>query len=244
MERKIRVGAVSYLNTLPLLRGIQDSEIIHDIELHIDYPARIASLLLEDKIDIGLVPVAVIPLLKEYYINSSFCIGCDGPVASVCLFSERPLEKIERVLLDYQSRTSVQLVKILLREYWKISPQLIDAKEDFRQEIKDGTAAVVIGDRSLEQRKISPYIYDLGAAWKDMTGLPFVFAAWVSNKKLPESFLVGFDKANAEGVNNLQPILEEMEYDAFDLKEYYTHYIQYHLDEGKRKGLELFLSKI
>ena len=244
LERKIRVGAVSYLNTKPLLRGIQDSAIIQEIELHIDYPSRVASMLLEDKIDIGLVPVAIIPFLKEYHIDSNFCISCDGPVASVCLFSERPLGNVKRVLLDYQSRTSVQLVKVLLKEYWKLTPELVDAKEDFRGEIKGDTAAVVIGDRSLEQRKISPYIYDLGEAWKNMTGLPFVFAAWISNKKMPEGFIKRFDNANAEGINNLGPLLKELRFDAFDLKEYYTRYIQYNLDEAKRKGLALFLSKL
>ena len=244
MERKIRVGAVSYLNTKPLLRGIRGSDIINQIELKIDYPAHIASMLLRDEIDIGLVPVAIIPSMNEYHINTHYCIGCEGAVASVCIFSEQPLEKIERVLLDYQSRTSVQLAKILLREYWKVNPALVDAKEDFRQEIEGSTAAVVIGDRALEQRKISPYIYDLGEAWKNLTGLPFVFAAWVSNKKLSENFISLFDKANAEGVYNLAPLLEELRYDAFDLKEYYTQYIKYDLDEPKRKGLALFLSKL
>ncbi len=128
LDRKIRVGAVSYLNTKPLLYGIQHSPIIDKIELKIDYPSRIAAMLLNDEIDIGLVPVAIIPKLREFHINTDYCIGSDGEVASVCLFSEVPIEKIETVLLDYQSRTSVQLAKILMKEYWKINPVLEDAK--------------------------------------------------------------------------------------------------------------------
>ncbi|HEX8314929.1 MAG TPA: MqnA/MqnD/SBP family protein, partial [Flavisolibacter sp.] len=115
---KIRVGAVSYLNTKPLLYGIKHHEVINDIELIEDYPANIAQLLIDDKIDVGLIPVAATKRLSEWHIVTDYCIGCDGPVASVCLFSDTPMEQVNKVLLDYQSRTSVNLAKILLREYW------------------------------------------------------------------------------------------------------------------------------
>ncbi len=92
------------------------------INLTIDFPSRIAEMLLDDNIDVGLVPVAIIPKMEEHYIISDYCISCDGEVASVCLFSEVPLGKIEKVLLDYQSRTSVELLKILVEQYWKINP--------------------------------------------------------------------------------------------------------------------------
>ncbi|HXO74671.1 MAG TPA: MqnA/MqnD/SBP family protein, partial [Puia sp.] len=144
MDRKIRVGAVSYLNTKPLLYGIERASVRKDIDLIIDYPASIATMLLKDKIDMGLVPVAIIPQMKEYHINGDFCIGANGDVASVCLFSETPIDKIEKVLLDYQSRTSVQLARVLLKEHWKISPELIDGGKDFRDHIKGTTAGVVI----------------------------------------------------------------------------------------------------
>ena len=146
---------------------------MQELELIIDYPARIAEQLVRDEIDMGLVPVAIIPRLNDYYINGDYCIGSNGAVASVCLFSEVPIEKIETVLLDYQSRTSVQLARVLLERYWKINPRLIDAGKDYRDHIHGTTAGVVIGDRALEQRKLSPYIYDLGEAWKKMTGLSF-----------------------------------------------------------------------
>jgi chorismate dehydratase len=83
LDRKIRVGAVSYLNTKPLLYGIELAPIRKDIDLIIDYPASIASMLLKDEIDMGLVPVAVIPSLPEFYINGHYCIGSNGKVASV-----------------------------------------------------------------------------------------------------------------------------------------------------------------
>jgi chorismate dehydratase len=156
-------------------------------------------MLVNDEIDVGLVPVAIIPLLKEAHIITDYCIGTEGDVASVALFSEVPVEEITTVLLDYQSRTSVNLAKILLKEYWKKDVALVDAKEDFRSAIKGTTAAIVIGDRALEQRKQSAYVYDLGTAWKAHTGLPFVFAAWVANKELGAAFEDAFNRANAYG---------------------------------------------
>ena len=211
------------------------------IELIHDYPAEIARKLLAGEIDIGLVPVTVLQQLPDNHIYTDYCIGCNGPVASVCLFSEVPLEKVEKVLLDYQSRTSVALAKILISEHWKLEPQLIDTKSDFRADIKGTTAGVVIGDRALQQRKISPYIYDLGEAWKNFTGLPFVFANWIANKKLPDEFIAAFNEANRSGLLHIDEVVAETPYDVFDLKEYYTKYIDYNYDYEKMQGKEIFL---
>lgn len=189
----------------------------------------------------GLVPVAIIPKMPQYYINGDYCIGSNGPVASVCLFSEVPLDRVERVLLDYQSRTSVQLAKVLLKEYWTISPELVDAGKDFRDAIKGTTAGVVIGDRALEQRTISPFIYDLGEAWKELTSLPFVFAAWVSNKPLDPAFIEAFNAANSMGLSQIDKVVEESPYSVFDLHDYFTKYLDYRLDDRKRIGLDRFL---
>ncbi|HEY4338151.1 MAG TPA: menaquinone biosynthesis protein [Puia sp.] len=241
MDQKIRVGAVSYLNTKPLLYGIERSPVAAQIELVIDYPARIAAMLLKDEIDMGLVPVAIIPQMKEYYINGDWCIGSNDDVASVCIFSEVPIEKVERVLMDYQSRTSVQLARVLLKEYWKVGPELVDAGKDFRDHIKGTTAGVVIGDRALEQRQSSPYIYDLAGAWKAMTGLPFVFAAWISNKRLDPDFIKVFDEANRQGVLHIDEVVAENPYPVFSLHDYFTKHLSYTLDAPKRKGLERFI---
>jgi len=235
------VGAVSYLNTKPLLYGIERARIRKDIELIIDYPARIAAMLLNDEIDMGLVPVAIIPFMREYHINGQYCIGSNGNVASVCLFSETPIEKIEKVLLDYQSRTSVELAKVLLKEYWKVSPELINAGKDFRDHIKGVTAGVVIGDRALEQRQHSTYIYDLAEAWKGLTGLPFVFAAWISNKPLDPGFIREFDEANRQGIGHIDAVVAENPYPFFNLHDYFTKHLDYRLDEPKRQGLATFL---
>ncbi|MDP1844149.1 MAG: menaquinone biosynthesis protein [Sediminibacterium sp.] len=244
MNKSIRVGAVSYLNTIPLLYGVKKSGLIDRITLVEDYPSKIAEMLLNDEIDIGLIPVAMIPQLKESHIITNYCIGTEGEVASVALFSEVPIENVEKVLLDYQSRTSVNLAQILLKNYWKLSPDFEAAGLHFRDQIKDKTAAVVIGDRALEQISVSKYVYDLGSAWKSYTNLPFVFAAWVANKKLDEAFIDAFNRANAYGINHMEEVLETVSYNVYDLKKYYTKNLSYTLTDEKRKGLQLFLEKL
>jgi chorismate dehydratase len=242
---KIRVAAVSYLNTKPLLYGIERHPVRDEIELIVDYPAKIAQMLIDDEVDIGLIPVAATLKLKEWHTVSDYCIGANGPVASVCIFSEMPIDEIETVYLDYQSRTSVNLAKVLLKEYWKKDVVFLDAKgEDFRQKIVGSTAGVIIGDRALEQRQHSTYIYDLAEAWKLHTGLPFVFAAWIANKKLPSAFERLFNEANSMGFDHIDDIVKQNPFEAFDLKNYYTKLIDYNLDETKRKAMQLFLEKL
>lgn len=236
---------MSYLNTKPLLYGIKKPPLINEIELIEDYPSKIAQMLIDDEVDVGLIPVAAILKLKEWNMVTDYCIGSDGPVASVCIFSEVAMKQIEKVYLDYQSQASVNLAKILLQQYWKKNVELIDANsEDYRNQIKGTTAGVIIGDRALEQRTKSGYIYDLGEAWKKYTGLPFVFAAWIANKQLPEKFVRDFNEANAFGLKHLDEVIVENPFSFFDLKKYYTKYISYNLDGEKKKGMELFLKQL
>ena len=215
------------------------------IELVGAYPSKLAEMLVNDEIDLGLIPVAVIPELPIHYIVGNYCIGAEAEIASVALFSEVPMNEIKKVYLDYQSRTSVALLKYLMKEYWGINPEIIQSSnEDYRKEIKGTTAGLVIGDRALEQRKISTFIYDLGSDWRAITGLPFVFAAWVSTKKLSDEFVRQFDTANAMGLKYIDEIVAAENYDLYDLKKYYTLHLSYELDEKKRKGLERFLQVI
>jgi chorismate dehydratase len=221
------------------------SSIMDRIHLIEDYPARIAQMLIDDQVDVGLIPVAATLRMESWNIVGDYCIGADGAVASVCIFSEVPMEDVTEVVLDYQSRTSVNLAKVLLREYWKKKVSFIDASgEDFREHIKGTRAGVVIGDRALEQRHRSTFIYDLGEAWKQHTGLPFVFAAWIANKELPEDFKAAFNEATGSGLQHLTEVIAENPFKSFDLCNYYTQCIDYRLDEAKKKGLALFLQKL
>lgn len=242
MEEKIRVGIVSYLNTRPLIYGLERLPIKNKIELIEEHPALLADKLRNGEIDLGLVPVAVIPKLPQSYINGNYCIGSVGDVASVALFSEEPVEKIKKIYLDYQSRSSVQLLKWLALHHWKIIPEYIDAEDEtYIEKIKNDTAALIIGDRALRQRKFSKYIYDLAGEWKAATGLPFVFAAWVSTRKLPDDFIKEFDAANAYGLQHLDEIATVYNNGTYDLKKYYSQDLSYELDEEKKKGMKYFL---
>ena len=235
---------MSYLNTKPLVYGFEKGMMKEELELVMDYPANIASMLIRDEIDIGLVPVAILPTLKEYHIISNYCIACDGEVASVCLFSEVPVNEIQIILLDYQSKTSVALLKILLKEHWNIEPKLVDAEQGYELSISGTTAGLVIGDRAFEQLNKSKYSYDLGQAWKELTGLPFVFAVWVSNKLIDKQFIEKFNISNAFGINHIKEVIKLIGFLTFDLELYYSKHIKYIIDNKKQIGLNEFLTRI
>ncbi len=235
---------MSYLNTKPLVYGFKNGAFPVDMDLQFFYPSLVADKLIADEIDLGLIPVAAIPKLKEAHIVSDFCIGAYKNVASVCLFSEVPIEEIEEIYLDYQSRTSAALLQILLKEYWKVSPTILEAEAGYENKICGTRAGLVIGDRAFSLRRNKKYIYDLATAWMDLTGKPFVFAAWVANKKLPEDFIKTFNLATGEGLQHIDEIVGIENYAAYDLHTYYTQNIDYKLNAEKLAALDLFLNKL
>lgn len=245
--QKIKISAVSYLNTLPFLYGIDNSEIKDQVSLSLDMPADCAKKLLSAEVDLGLVPVAILPQLKEYHIVSDFCIGAEGDVDSVALYSDVPLNEIDNIYLDYQSRTSVNLAKVLAKDYWKITPKWLAANVGFEDEIKGNTAGVIIGDRTFNLSKEFKYKYDLAGEWMKYTGLPFVFACWVSNVKLPTSFLNQFNKALKLGIDNVEEVVinyDEKSISKNQLKKYLSEHISYHFNKNKEKALTQFLLAI
>ena len=237
---------VSYLNTRPLLLGMEQSPFKERIELMKAYPAQIAQALLDDTIDIGLVPVAVMPLLKHPQLVSKYVIGTEGEVASVALFSQVPMDQIEKVYLDYQSRTSVALAKILFKQFWKKEVEFLNATEGYINQIHGNTAGIIIGDRALVSLDKFEHIYDLGLAWKAYSGLPFVFAAWVANKPIPLEFIEAFDAANGYGLSHLEDVIALIPANerVYDLHKYYTENISYELTPEKKAGLDKFLEAL
>lgn len=244
MEGKIKVGAVSYLNTKPLLYGLEHSPIRQQIDILLAYPALLAQQLKAGELDMALLPVAAIGDIDNAQIVGDYGIAAEGNVVSVALFSQKPLEEIDTVILDYQSRTSVRLTQLLFREYWKKDVQFIAATPDYIDRIEGNVAGVIIGDRALEQLPNFTHNYDLSQAWMQYTGLPFVFAAWVSNKILPGAFVTAFNEANSLGLKHLDEIAGQYAVPYYDLKTYYKDNICYELNEARRKGLALFLQKI
>jgi chorismate dehydratase len=243
LEREIRIGAVSYLNTKPLLYGLSNASFPYQLSL--DYPANLVKSLQNDQIDIGLIPVAALLQLPNYQLVTDYCIGAVGEVASVCLYSNVPLNEVKKIKLDYQSRTSVMLCKLLMEEFFKKEIAYVATKDD--QDLLDfeeDTASLLIGDRALRLNGKTKYKIDLAATWIEMTGLPFVFAVWVSKQQLSSVFVDAFNKAVGEGVHNLDKVIEGMDNQGLDLDTYYKKNISYLFDEKKQQGMRLFLEKI
>lgn len=241
---KIKVSLVSYLNTLPFLYGIQNSDVIEQIDLQLDIPSVCAQKLITNQVDLGLVPVAIIPQLKEHYIVSDYCIGAKGKVNSVLLVSDVPLNEIKEVLLDYQSRTSVTLVKVLAQKLWQISPEWKQSKEGFENSIEGNTAGVIIGDRTFNLPKNFKYKYDLAEEWEKLTELPFTFACWVANKKLPEQFIKKLNKALKNGIEQTEKAIQligNRDVGQQELLNYLKNDIDYQFDNPKKQATKLFL---
>jgi chorismate dehydratase len=238
----IKISAVSYLNTFPFIYGLNKSKIKNEFEIFRDVPAICAEKLISNQVDIGLVPVAVLPQLSYYNIITNYCIGAVGKVYTVLLLSHVPLNQISEIYLDNESRTSVQLVKVLAENFWKIKPDWINIKETVTNNYQ---SVVLIGDKTFTEREKYPYVYDLAEEWCKFTSLPFVFACWVANKPISEEFNNLFNKSLQQGVENIDEVIKEFKDqipENVNAKEYYTEYISYNLDDNKRKGLNLFLS--
>ena len=243
---KYKISVVSYLNTIPFIFGLKQSGLDKKLDISLDIPSVCADKLLKGKVDIGLVPIVVMKQLENTQVISDFCIGADGAVDTVCLFSDVPIQEIESIFLDYQSKTSVELLKILLKEYWQVSPKLIEAKANYEKQIKGKKAGLIIGDRVFQYQNKFKYIYDLSAIWKLHTGLPFVFACWIANKKIDEDFQKEFNNVLKFGVNNIEKAIDssaEIYSHCENPADYLNNKISYHLDEEKVKGMDLFLEK-
>ncbi|MCS6928351.1 MAG: menaquinone biosynthesis protein [Saprospiraceae bacterium] len=239
----MRLSVVSYLNTKPFIYGLLRSPLAEHLELSLDIPSMCAQKLLRDEADLALAPVAVIPELPEAHLVSDFCIGAIGAVRTVCIFSEKPIDQVRYLLLDFHSRTSVALVPILCQHYWGISPKLLPAFYGYERAIGGDTAGLVIGDRAIGLEKRFPYVYDLGQVWKDWTGLPFVFAAWISTRPLADNFVRQFNEALADGIAQIPKLVKILPtFPDFDLETYFQKNISYPLDESKWAGLQRFLS--
>lgn len=243
---KIRISAVKYANTYPFIYGLTESGFEKRIILETDHPADCAEKLISGRVDVGLIPVATLPLLKEYHIISDYCIGANGDVRTVMLLSNCPFEEIETIYLDYRSRSSVNLSKVLAKNSWKKEFRWINTSIGF-DFINTGRneAVVLIGDQCFEYENSFRYKIDLAREWKEFSGLPFVFACWTANKKLDDEFIEEFDNALQFGVKNIDAVVEKFEKTGTItgnvLKRYLTENIDYDFNDEKKKGLKLFL---
>lgn len=232
---KIRVSAVSYTNTKPFVYGLQHSGILDQIDLSLDIPSDCAAKVIADEADLGLIPVAALLAIPGYQIISDYCIGADGRVDSVFIFSEKPVSEIRSLSLDAQSRTSNGLAKVLLKYHWKVTPTFVETGEP-------ADAFVEIGDRTFGKMDKFPFVYDLAEEWKGFTGLPFVFAAWTANKPLDPEFVAEFNSALKYGLEHRPEVLKMLPVrEDFDLKDYLYNKLDFDLTPQKRTALEKYL---
>jgi chorismate dehydratase len=243
--KKIRISAVSYTNTKPFIYGIQHTPVIDQIDLSLDIPSDCAQKLIDDKVDIGLIPVAAALNLPEWHIVSDYCIGANGPVNSVFIFSNCDIKDVKTVQLDPESRSSNNLGRVLLKNFWKIEPQLVVNAPDYAKSADPHTAFVQIGDRTFGKKQQYKYVYDLAENWQKLTGLPFVFAAWISNKPIPQEFVDQFNISLKFGLDHRPELLKELpKRDDFDIEDYLMHKLDFNLTDDKKKALYLFLDYI
>jgi chorismate dehydratase len=241
----LRISAVSYLNTFPFVFGLKASGFLQNFSLELDVPSLCAEKLKNGTVDIALVPAGALPEITKFHYISDFCIGAVREVKTVLLLSRVPLEQIRQVSLDFDSRTSVELVKVLARHHWKIEPQWENLKAGDAASPDHIESLVAIGDKTFEIRRHFPYVYDLASAWIDFSGLPFVFAVWISRKKLPDDALLQFTNALGYGVSHKSECIgyfHDQLPGCGDCLSYLEQNISYEFDSKKREGLNKFLS--
>lgn len=242
--RKLRLGAVNYLNTKPLVYRLP--ELAPQAELTLDLPSRLADRLAAGDLDVALIPSVECFQDPTYSIVSTACIACRGPVLSVKLFSRTPPAEIRTLALDEGSRTSAALVQILLREQFGVRPQLTPLAIGDALADSAADAVLLIGDRAIH----SPVerfaeVWDLGDRWTEWTGLPFVFAMWTARAGVDlQGVEAALDEARDSGVAHLDEIARHesapLGLTVPECLTYLRDNLHFFLGPRERRGLELF----
>ena len=238
----MRIGCVPYLNARPLIYGIED-------KVTLCTPARLADLMYRDQFDVGLVPVAEVLLHDRYDLLDGLAIAARGAVKSVFLAHREPIEKLKRIAVDPASRTSVWLLRVLLKIGYHIEPEFYPRPSGAK--LSEHEAMMLIGDEAIwyatrnpevASRREPPTLWDLGEAWASLTGLPFVFAAWALQGGIevePVAELLRGAKAN--GLAHIEEIVQDStEATAEFRRAYFTRHVCYDLSESEKQGVARF----
>ena len=237
-----KIVMVNYLNSKPFEYGLRNSPEVANLEIILETPAACASIFEDNAADVALIPVGALHGLDNYKIISDYCIGCDGDVRTVCIFSNQDINNCQRLYLDNHSRTSFLLAKVLMKEYYQLDIPFYSL--DINTYVhREGDAVLMIGDKVFDYEKQFLYSYDLGHIWKIWTGLPFVFAVWVADKNFPADIENDLNTAFKNGISHLPEIIKKESHEGMDLYYYFSHNIQYVLDDPKKEALNLFLEK-
>jgi len=174
-RQTLRVGSVSFLNAKPLIYGLEEAD---GLDLQLDVPSRLLDGLLEDRFDVALLPVIDYQRMAGLRLIPVGGIGCDGPTLTVRIFSPVPVERMTTLACDTDSHSSVALARVLLSEHFGIRPEFIPLNN---AGVTPQTPRLLIGDKVVCEQPIGlPHQVDLGEVWKQHTGLPFLFAAWMA----------------------------------------------------------------
>ena len=240
----IRLGAVSYLNTRPLVHGLEQET--GRFTLRFDVPAKCAELLHAGAVDLGLIPSIEYPG-RDYRIVPDLSIASAGPVASVAIFTKVPTERIRSIALDVSSRTSIALLRVLCARWFAIEPALVGMAPDVTRMLGQCDAALVIGDNALfmDHDALGLEKVDLGEEWIGMTGLPFVYAFWAGRPGVAdEEDIAALQRARNGGVTQSETIAREYFPDSLEHQAVGARYlrdnIKYYLGDEERAGLERF----
>ena len=240
----MRIGAVNYLNTKPLVYGL--SERLPEAEIVFDLPSRLADQLAAGELDVALVPSITLADHPEWSIVSDACIGCRGPVLSVKVLFRVPPAEVRSLALDEGSRTSAVLAQILLHQLYELRPKLLDMPIGDSPAATPADAVLVIGDRAIDNDD-SPFVevWDLGDRWCRWAELPFVFAMWVARSGIDTVDLAAaLSAARDDGCRHLEEIAHQqaaiMQLPRELLQEYLQKNLHFHLDKQQLQGLDLF----
>ncbi|MDA3882500.1 MAG: menaquinone biosynthesis protein [Bacteroidales bacterium] len=240
----VQLSLIEYANTIPFSFGLKQSDYIREhTTFHSHYPAQGVHEMKQGKVTLSILPVAAIPEIPNAHIISPYCIAAKGSVDSVLLCSHKPLSHISSVLLDYQSRTSNMLVQVLAEKLWHIHPQFVLADE--YAHINECDARVLIGDRALASLHSQEYeyMYDLAQGWFDLYKLPFVFACWVSNRKLSDDYIVQFNESLQYGISHIHDAIEHAQF-SYDIDDYLYHKVLYTIPYPVQDIIDIFYRDI
>ncbi len=243
-RRSLRVGAVSYLNSKPLIEGF--SVALPGASLLLDVPSRLADELQKGRLDVALIPSVEAFSDPDYVIVSDACVATHGPVMSVKLYSRVPLGEIRTLALDEGSRTSACLTKVILSEQFGVEPKIESLPLHLGTEATTSDAILLIGDRAMHAPTEQFHtVWDLGEEWLRWTGLPFVFAMWVARR---DTDLRGVGEALSAvrdlGLLNLGQIAQRecgpVGISAEVAQHYLAHNLHFRLGSAERQGLKQF----
>ena len=242
----LRIGAVGYLNARPLTWALDRAPDRWDVRY--DVPSVCASLLHGGQVDLGLIPSVEYLHGPDYRLVPGVGIGSTGPVASVALYTRVPVEQVRSVALDTSSRTSVALIQVLCRHWFRIAPDFVAHGPDLAAMTARCDAALLIGDPAFDadHARLGLEKLDLGLAWTEMTGLPFIYAAWTGRPGvLDPGDVRALQEAQADGLRNREAIAAEYgrgrpEVTARALV-YLRDNVRYGLGPAEAAGLQRFL---